>query len=770
MFSVSQLLEKIPQNESIDSKKLQRILKLTKKNDKIKYEIAIDALNKIGILHKEEEQISSIVDDQFIEATLRCSSKGYSFAIRIDGGEDVYIREQNLNHALHGDKVLIKVSKEGFKRRSPEGKIQCILERKYKSILCQMICDGDNYFASPLDERILITILLDKNDPLIGEFNPGDIKLVEVELDKFAIAQYSAEGHIKRVLDHNGNLENDIDILVTKANINKYTKSPKILLKQPLQRNRIDLTNQPVLLFSEWKSKDAPQMPAFYIEEEANKYKLWIHTQTITERVILGNALDLSMRIKSETHCLVNEWINLLSDNLINESYFECGKSNDAISLYIEFDKSGLIKDWRFLLSKIEPISLITDTHLIAIANRKPRSRLLPVELKPIKEYIEQINSIKDLSVILNNNYKKDGLVELEENNLDISELGDIRIEPPVSDWKQWKPVHDSRSSHSVISPLIRVANYLSFNLISEFGLNGIAMVPVDTENTILNDVAKSAIALDVKLELNEEGVLSANELAEIFSANKSRKILDKLLKHAIPNPNISTIGNIAIDKEKPNQKDMLLNSAPYCLPTLHYYNHINQNIIYNIIKDNKFYTDNKVENSCFRKDDLVHKVVNNPKCIKFKNLLELEVSQKLVINLIQERARAKSLKYGIISMLQARLTQPLIGKEVDAIISGVQSYGFFAEIIPSGAEGLVHVSSLNDDWYEYRSRQSRLIGRKNKKVYQLGKEIKVRIVDLDIIRNQIDLRVVDQQFNSDDTDESEKRNPEDSTNPQEQS
>jgi ribonuclease R len=56
--------------------------------------------------------------------------------------------------------------------------------------------------------------------------------------------------------------------------------------------------------------------------------------------------------------------------------------------------------------------------------------------------------------------------------------------------------------------------------------------------------------------------------------------------------------------------------------------------------------------------------------------------------------------------------------------------------------EGLVHVSSLNDDWYEYRSRQNRLVGRKNKRVYQLGDTVQVRVIKVDVLRNQIDLEV----------------------------
>ena len=77
------------------------------------------------------------------------------------------------------------------------------------------------------------------------------------------------------------------------------------------------------------------------------------------------------------------------------------------------------------------------------------------------------------------------------------------------------------------------------------------------------------------------------------------------------------------------------------------------------------------------------------------------------------------------------------------AVITGVQSYGFFAEIDDINAEGLVHVSTLGDDWYEYRSRQNLLIGRKNKKTYQLAQKINVRVLKVDILKNQIDLELV---------------------------
>jgi ribonuclease R len=54
-----------------------------------------------------------------------------------------------------------------------------------------------------------------------------------------------------------------------------------------------------------------------------------------------------------------------------------------------------------------------------------------------------------------------------------------------------------------------------------------------------------------------------------------------------------------------------------------------------------------------------------------------------------------------------------------------------------------VHVSSLKDDWYEYRSRQNRLVGRKNRRSYLLGDPVEVEIQKVDVLRHQIDLAVL---------------------------
>jgi ribonuclease R len=114
-----------------------------------------------------------------------------------------------------------------------------------------------------------------------------------------------------------------------------------------------------------------------------------------------------------------------------------------------------------------------------------------------------------------------------------------------------------------------------------------------------------------------------------------------------------------------------------------------------------------------------------------------------LVQRLNGRRRLQQELEGDLVSMAQARQAEPLVGQVQPGVISGVQSYGFFVEVPPSNVEGLVHVSSLKDDWYEYRSRQNRLVGRKNRRTYMLGDAVDVQIEKVDALRHQIDLAVV---------------------------
>jgi ribonuclease R len=131
-------------------------------------------------------------------------------------------------------------------------------------------------------------------------------------------------------------------------------------------------------------------------------------------------------------------------------------------------------------------------------------------------------------------------------------------------------------------------------------------------------------------------------------------------------------------------------------------------------------------------------------------NVLPTDIQSELednfaavVVHLTEQEKLSQEAEADIEGLKKAEFMQQHTGKTFHGLITGVQSYGFFVEIEELLVEGLVHVSSLKDDWYEYRSRQQKLVGRKNRKQYKLGDRVEVQVKSVDYYRQQIDLVAV---------------------------
>jgi ribonuclease R len=83
------------------------------------------------------------------------------------------------------------------------------------------------------------------------------------------------------------------------------------------------------------------------------------------------------------------------------------------------------------------------------------------------------------------------------------------------------------------------------------------------------------------------------------------------------------------------------------------------------------------------------------------------------------------------------------IGLELDVIITGVADYGFFAQAEELSVEGLVHISTLTDDYYDYEEASHSLIGKRTRRRFRLGDRVRAKVVRVDLQRRQLDFRVV---------------------------
>tara|TARA_A100001015_G_scaffold16413_1_gene19180 strand:- start:156 stop:641 length:486 start_codon:yes stop_codon:yes gene_type:complete len=122
---------------------------------------------------------------------------------------------------------------------------------------------------------------------------------------------------------------------------------------------------------------------------------------------------------------------------------------------------------------------------------------------------------------------------------------------------------------------------------------------------------------------------------------------------------------------------------------------------------------------------------------------LDLLFNNVMIDKINEYKDKVRQFKSNMITIKKIRKAEKFIGNKYSGLIMAVQSYGFFVEIPELYVEGLVHVSTLSNDWYEYRSRQNSLIGRKSKNSYKIGDEIDIKIIKVDILKYQIDLEIV---------------------------
>jgi ribonuclease R len=102
------------------------------------------------------------------------------------------------------------------------------------------------------------------------------------------------------------------------------------------------------------------------------------------------------------------------------------------------------------------------------------------------------------------------------------------------------------------------------------------------------------------------------------------------------------------------------------------------------------------------------------------------------------ETAERELVKYKLLVYMNDRL-----GTEMETIITGVADYGFYSQAETIPVEGLVHISTLNDDYYYYDEASHSLIGQRTKRRYRLGDKVHVKVIRADLQRRQLDFRVV---------------------------
>ena len=737
MFSTSNIIDNIKKDEIIEYKKLCKLLSISKKHDKEKLNIALDALQKLEIIKKNDKnEFENTNDENHIVAKIRCSSKGYCFAVRENSNEDIYIKENLLNYAWNGDKVLVRIIKDGIRRRSPEGVVDCILERENKILLAKVEILNGKVYAFPIDDRILAKIILPNKDKKYL-YNPEIKNIVKVEIDIFPIAQEEGKGHVIKELKLNNEYDNDVEFVLSKNNININERDSYIEIKEPEIKDRLDLTSENSFMFKSWKNNNCPLLPLIQININKDKTSnLWIHVNSIAERINFNNK-NIMEHFKNnyESIPLANNWYGYLEEKLINKAEFKVGEKNEAISLCISLSKDKEIVDWSFHLTDVKCKAVIENKYLEALNKRKSKSTTKILE--PLENYQEQIKFIISVAKEFRKDQLRKGKYEISREINNIKKLDEFYFHNPCEYSIDYFEPLNTLDPQTYISPILFEADAIWYQHSKSFNLKNISFFSDNLDYLNVNELIKHSQLIDNNFELDEEGNITLESLFNHCKDEYKKRILNKYLIN-----NLKTNKALISQSQEIDNKYIFANS-PWTLPSKDFINFANQYNIYLMFKNSKRYKHINI----LKKDswEKFNSKLLNASSLKISNLIfDTSIIEKY------NTFKVKSNTYisNIISLKKIREAEKLVGEEFKGLIITVQSYGLFVELPKLYIEGLVHVSTLNDDWYEYRSRQNLLIGRKSKNTFRVGDLINIKILKVDILKYQIDLELINKSHN----------------------
>ena len=772
-FSIASLLASFPGDKLIAPKALEKKLGVRDGEDAQHLQIALDALERIDILEKDRGRYRRIPEESLVEGKLRCSSKGFCFAIQdVEGADDIYIRESQLNTAWNGDRVLVNVTKEGSRRRSPEGEVRLILERANQSVLGRIKQVGDSqYRAVPLDDRLLFELELQQNGIDLQE---AVEQLVHVEILRYPLGQHPPLGRVAQVLGVDAEAASDIDIVRCKHDLprdfselagQEAKKLPTRMRKADL-KNRLDLRDVLTLRITGPQFSDDPALEdAVSLEAlDDDQWQLGIHIADVAHYLEPGSELDRSARRRGISIFLGDTIIPMVPELVHRRCSLIPGSDRLTISVLITLDSEGKVVEFELQPSLVnvdhevnyqQAQTILTRNQVRGSADSEDAESgsqaydLTPItDLKQFEPIFETLDNLLTISQAVRSQRLQRGAFELnlpeklfpDEDSSGLGKFFSTKFEFDDEGAIGALVVSRLIPARSIVIELMLLANQLVASHLKALDVPAIYRVHRMPDIVNVQELLKliANMGIDPSLE-DEEEVHSRDyqRLTQQFADSEAEKVLTYLLldtlKPALYSTKPASHFGLAIDS----------GYTHFTSPLRRYPDLLIHRILHAVFAEGRDRRSARSKERVNLRHSSCHgKVSWNVLPTKVQN--EFEEDFEAIVGFLTDREKlAQDAEADLEGLKKAEFMQQHTGSVFHGLITGVQSYGFFVEIEELLVEGLVHVSSLKDDWYEYRSRQQKLVGRKNRKQYRLGDRVEVQVKSVDYYRQQIDLVAV---------------------------
>ncbi|HHY21064.1 MAG TPA: ribonuclease R, partial [Bacilli bacterium] len=638
-----------------------------------------------------------------VKGRVEAKAKGFAFIIPEgeDKANDVYVSQHDLEGAMNGDIVLVRLHPKSSGTR-PEGKVIRILERGVTQVVGTYVDEKHFGFVTVDDKRIQNDIFIPKN----ASKGAVDGHKVVVEITKYPENRMSAEGKVVHILGHKNDPGIDILTIIYKYGIpqefpeevlQQAESTPDSIDKSEAKRRR-DLRDKTIVTIDGADAKDLDD--AVCVERLDNgNYLLGVHIADVSYYVTEGSPIDVEAAERGTSVYLVDRVIPMIPHRLSN-GICSLNPHVDRLTLSceMEIDRNGQVVRHDIFESVIRSTERMTYSDVRKILEDEDAETMARYE-----ELVPMFQLMGELANILRKKRFERGAIDF--------------------DFKEAKVLVDEEGKPTDV--VLRERS-IAERLIEEFMLAANETIAEHFHWMKLPFVYRIHEDPDVeKLNRFLEFVTTFGYVVRGTGSTVHPRALQQLLDEVRGEPEETVISTIMLRSMKQAKYDP--HSHGHFGLSTDFYTHFTSPI--------RRYPDLMVHR-------LIRTYLIQGKVDEETQSYWEERLPDITRHSSEMERRSVDAERETDSVKKAQYMEDKIGETFNGIISGVTGFGIFVEL-ENTIEGMVHVSDLTDDFYHYDDRQYAMIGERTGNVFRIGDEIEVRCINVNVEESAIDFEVV---------------------------
>lgn len=638
------------------------------------------------------EKLLTYKPGTILQGTYKAYGNRFGFVLTDEKYEDIYIAEKDAGSAVNNDIVEVEIMKSKTGRHSTEGRIIHVITRANTTVVGTYEMTRYGGEVIPVDEKINMLIEI----PSGQECQAVTGARVVVEVTKWPGRYTNAEGKIIEIVGYKGDKGLDIDIIVAQHKIphvfNTDVMKEAAALCQDifLEKNMADFRVQELVTIDGSDSKDLDD--AIYCELKDNgHYRLGVHIADVSRYVKPRSALDKEAYQRGNSVYLADRVIPMLPFELSNDlCSLNEGKERYAISCIMDVDPNGIVT-----LEKITP-------SIIKVARRCTYPEINQafdegIVSDGLQKFLPMLTVFKECTHLLRKQREGRGALTFDfpEYKVALDEKG-----APLRIIKR-----ERGEAERMIEDAMIAANETVASFITRENFTAVYRVH-DQPNQEKLDILRQMInvlGINIKIPADVKPK-DMQQLLEFVKGKDIAAVIEVMALRSLPQACYSTenVGHFGI--------------ASSC------YTHFTSPI--------RRYS-----------DLLVHRLIKQllyKKLRKSEQEKQMEFLKKAVDHISMTEQNATDAERETTELKMTEYMEPFVGEPFDAHITGVTKFGVFVGL-ENGVEGLVHISTMDDDEYVYNEESMQLTGRFNGVQYSLGMPVRVTLIKADKDKHEID-------------------------------